>query len=33
MNLRQTIVAQFKKPHGWLGRVAGWIMANRRSNR
>ena len=33
MNLRQTIVAQFKKPHGGLGRLAGWIMANRRSNR
>ncbi len=33
MSLRQTIVGQFKNPHGQLGRLAGWIMANRPSNR
>ncbi|MBT5264588.1 MAG: class I SAM-dependent methyltransferase [Rhodospirillaceae bacterium] len=32
MNLQKAIVAQFKKPHGSFGRIAGWIMANRRSN-
>lgn len=33
MSLHKTIVAQFGNPHGYLGRIAGWIMANRRSNR
>ena len=33
MSLRKAIVAQFKNPHGFLGQIAGWIMANRRSNR
>ena len=33
MNLRKIIVAQFGNPHGLLGRLAGWIMANRPSNR
>ncbi len=33
MSVRGTIVAQFKQPHGLLGRAAGWIMANRPSNR
>lgn len=33
MSLRQAIVGQFKKPRGCLGSIAGWIMANRRSNR
>jgi ubiquinone/menaquinone biosynthesis C-methylase UbiE len=33
MNLRKVIVEQFGNPHGFLGRIAGWIMANRRSNR
>jgi ubiquinone/menaquinone biosynthesis C-methylase UbiE len=33
MSLRKTIFAQFGNPHGFLGRIAGWIMANRRSNR
>ena len=33
MSLRQAIVGQFKKPRGYLGSIAGWIMANRRSNR
>ncbi|NCF82907.1 MAG: methyltransferase domain-containing protein [Proteobacteria bacterium] len=33
MNLNQTIVGQFKNPHGILGMLAGWIMAHRQSNR
>jgi len=33
MSLRATIVGQFRKPHGVLGGVAGWIMAHRPSNR
>jgi len=33
MALRTQIVQQFRQPHGLLGRVAGWIMANRPSNR
>ena len=33
MSLRDAIVGQFKKPEGWLGRIAGWIMATRPSNR
>ena len=32
MSLRKTIVGQFRKPHGFLGRLAGWTMANRPSN-
>lgn len=32
MSLRQNIVAQFKQPHGLLGQLAGFIMANRPSN-
>jgi len=32
MNLQQTLVAQFHHPRGILGRLAGWIMANRASN-
>jgi len=31
--LRQTVVGQFSRPHGLLGRIAGWIMVNRPSNR
>lgn len=31
--LRDTIVTQFKQPHGWLGSLAGFIMANRPSNK
>ena len=31
--LRAVIVGQFRRPHGILGRVAGWIMAARGSNR
>lgn len=30
--MRRVIVEQFKHPHGVLGRLAGWIMANRESN-
>lgn len=33
MSVREQIVGQFKEPHGYLGQIAGWIMANRRSNR
>lgn len=32
VSLRSVIVAQFKKPHGLLGAMAGFIMANRPSN-
>jgi cyclopropane fatty-acyl-phospholipid synthase-like methyltransferase len=27
------VVGQFRQPHGLLGHMAGWIMANRPSNR
>jgi ubiquinone/menaquinone biosynthesis C-methylase UbiE len=30
--MRETIVQQFKRPNGVLGRLAGWIMAHRESN-
>ncbi|MCC2113311.1 MAG: methyltransferase domain-containing protein [Hyphomicrobiales bacterium] len=33
MSLRRWIVGQFKRPRGFFGRLAGWIMANRESNR
>jgi len=33
MSLRASIVAQFKRPHGLPGRLAGYIMAKRPSNR
>jgi SAM-dependent methyltransferase len=32
INLQRRIVAQFRKPHGLAGALAGWIMANRASN-
>lgn len=32
MSFKDNIISQFKKPSGWLGRLAGWIMANRKSN-
>jgi ubiquinone/menaquinone biosynthesis C-methylase UbiE len=32
MSLRSRLIAQFRKPEGPLGRVAGWVMANRPSN-
>lgn len=30
--LSEVIVGQFRRPHGMLGSLAGWIMANRASN-
>ena len=37
MGLKQktthALVSQFHRPHGFGGRVAGWVMANRGSNR
>ncbi|MEQ8248324.1 MAG: class I SAM-dependent methyltransferase [Alphaproteobacteria bacterium] len=33
MSVRQAIVAQFRQPHGPVGGLAGWVMANRSSNR
>lgn len=32
MSLQQALVAQFHRPSGLLGRLAGWIMAHRNSN-
>jgi len=32
MSIKQNILAQFKHPHGCLGQLAGYIMANRPSN-
>lgn len=32
MSLQSTLVKQFHKPSGLLGRLAGWIMATRESN-
>jgi len=32
MSVKQQIVSQFKQPHGCLGQLAGFIMANRPSN-
>lgn len=33
MSLRDYVIAQFKRPHGPVGHLAGWIMARRGSNR
>ncbi len=33
MSLKQNLLSQFGHPRGWLGHIAGMIMANRRSNR
>jgi ubiquinone/menaquinone biosynthesis C-methylase UbiE len=33
VSMRRVIVRQFRKPNGLLGSIAGWIMANRQSNR
>lgn len=33
MSLQQDLVAQFRQPTGMLGRLAGWTMAHRPSNR
>jgi len=32
MSVKQQIVSQFKQPHGYLGQLAGFIMAKRPSN-
>lgn len=32
MGIKENIIGQFKRPHGFLGRIAGAIMANRPSN-
>lgn len=32
-SLQSSLVAQFRQPHGALGRLAGWIMTRRGSNR
>jgi len=32
-SFRHKLVAQFHRPHGWMGRLAGAIMARRPSNR
>ena len=32
MSTRQAVVSQFARPRGFLGRVAGWILAGRGSN-
>lgn len=31
--LKRYVIGQFMKPHGFMGRLAGWIMAARGSNR
>jgi ubiquinone/menaquinone biosynthesis C-methylase UbiE len=33
MSLRSVIVAHFRQPRGWIGRLVGWIMRTRPSNR
>jgi len=33
MSLMRTLLGQFRRPHGTLGHLAGWIMARRPSNR
>jgi ubiquinone/menaquinone biosynthesis C-methylase UbiE len=33
MDVKRSIVAQFGNPRGWLGMLAGWIMARRNGNR
>lgn len=33
MSLKRYLIGQFKRPRGPLGRLAGWIMARRASNR
>ena len=32
MSLQSRLVSQFHHPSGWLGKLAGWIMATRKSN-
>ena len=33
MSLRAYVIGQFRQPRGWVGGLAGWIMAARPSNR
>ena len=33
MSLRSYVIGQFRRPCGWVGVLAGWIMATRPSNR
>ena len=33
MSFQKDLVAQFHKPDGGMGQLAGWVMAHRRSNR
>jgi len=33
MNVHQSLAAQFEWPRGTFGRIAGWVMAHRSSNR
>jgi ubiquinone/menaquinone biosynthesis C-methylase UbiE len=32
-NAVRAVIGQFRRPHGWGGRAAGWVMAKRGSNR
>jgi ubiquinone/menaquinone biosynthesis C-methylase UbiE len=32
MSLQSRLIPQFHHPSGWLGKLAGWIMATRKSN-
>lgn len=31
--IKAHVVGQFRRPHGFMGRIAGWVMATRASNR
>src|ERR1700754_2990126 len=33
MNIKRLLISQFGNPRGVLGRLAGWVMAHRPSNR
>jgi SAM-dependent methyltransferase len=33
MSIKSTVFSQFKRPHGALGALAGWVIANRPSNK
>jgi len=33
VSIAAAVYGQFRRPHGYLGRLAGWIMAHRESNR
>jgi ubiquinone/menaquinone biosynthesis C-methylase UbiE len=32
-SIRRRLISQFSRPEGWLGHLAGFILANRKSNR